>query len=91
MITYQDVRRNLSDTEKIFANDKVSLRRIKEENEKKKLEGNKLGYDITNGNAVSIHLDVKRKKNNRDRSTNTREQRTKQSGVSSVDSPLKAG
>ena len=83
MITYQDVRRNLSDAEKIFANDKVSLQRIKEENAKRKLEGNKLGADITNGNAVSVHLDAKHNGNNRDRSANTREQRAKQSGVSS--------
>jgi len=35
MITYQDVRRNMCEAEKIYANDKVSTRRIQEENEKK--------------------------------------------------------
>ena len=81
MITYQDVRRNLSDAEKIFANDKVSLQRIKEENAKRKLEGNKLGADITNGNAVSVQMGGKRMSHTSP--THTREQRAKQSGVSS--------
>ena len=81
MITYQDVRRNLSDAEKIFANDKVSLQRIKEENAKRKLEGNKLGADITNGNAVSVQMGGKRISHTSP--THTREQRAKQSGVSS--------
>ena len=35
MITYQDVRRNMCDAEKIYANDKVSAQRIKEENRTK--------------------------------------------------------
>lgn len=39
MITYQDVRRNMCEAEKIYANDKVSARRIEEENEKKIKEG----------------------------------------------------
>lgn len=38
MITYQDVRGNMCEAEKIYANDKVSTRRIEEENEKKRLE-----------------------------------------------------
>lgn len=57
MITYQDVRRNMCEAEKIYANDKVSVQRIKEENEKKKLDGNKLGADITNGKTVSVQMD----------------------------------
>lgn len=81
MITYQDVRRNMCEAEKIYANDKVSARRIEEENEKKRLEGNKKGADITNGHSVSVHLDAERKQQ-RDRSTNTREQRAKIAGVS---------
>lgn len=52
-----------------------------EENEKKKLVGNKLGADITNGHSVSVHLDAERKQQ-RDCSTNTREQRAKVAGVS---------
>lgn len=81
MITYQDVRRNMNDAEKIYANDKVSVRRIEEENEKKKLLGNKLGADVTNGKSVSVQMGAERNKE-RDRSTNTREQRAKLAGVS---------
>lgn len=81
MITYQDVRRNMCDAEKIYANDKVSAQRIKECNKKKKLEGNSLGGK--GGNQVSAHLSANLKvKQKRNRSTNTREQRAKQSGVS---------
>lgn len=39
----------MCEAEKIYANDKVSARRIEEENEKKRLEGNRKGADITNG------------------------------------------
>ena len=41
MTTYQDVRRNMCEAERIYANDKVSARRIEEENEKKRLAGGK--------------------------------------------------
>ena len=81
MITYQDVRRNMCEAEKIYANDEVSARRIEEENEKKRLEGNRKGADITNGHSLCVHLDAERKQQ-RDRSTNTREQRAKIAGVS---------
>ena len=81
MITYQDVRRNMCEAEKIYANDKVSARRIEEENEKKRLEGNRKGADITNRHSVSVQMDAERKQQ-RDRSTNTREQRAKIAGVS---------
>lgn len=82
MIAYQDARRNMNDAEKIYANDKVSVQRIREENEKKKLEGNSFGGQ--GGKQVSVHLgaDLMQEKP-RDRSTNTREQRAKLSGVSS--------
>ena len=80
MITYQDVRRNMCEAEKIYANDKVSTRRIEEENEKKKLEGNRKGADITNGKTVSVHLDGERKSHTSP--THTREQRAKFAGVS---------
>ncbi len=83
MITYQDVRRNMCDAEKIYANDKVSARRIVEENEKKKLEGSKLGGNIKNGNVPCAQMDADHSLNERDRSTNTREQRAKLAGVSS--------
>ena len=80
MITYQDVRRNMCEAEKIYANDKVSTRRIEEENAKKKLEGNRKGADITNGKTVSVHLDGERKSHTSP--THTREQRAKIAGVS---------
>lgn len=83
MITYQDVRRNMCDAEKIYANDKVSARRIEEENEKKRLLGNKLGADVTNGKSVSVQMGAERNSKERDRSTNTREQRARLAGVSS--------
>lgn len=80
MITYQDVRRNMCEAERIYANDKLSARRIEEENKKKKLEGNKLGADITNGKSVSVQMDGKRKSHTSP--THTREQRAKRSKVS---------
>ena len=51
------------------------MQRIKEENEKKKLDGNKLGADITNGKTVSVQMDGERKSHTSP--TNTREQRAK--------------
>lgn len=83
MITYQDVRRNMCEAEKIYANDKVSARRIKEENEKRLSEAGKIGASITNNQKSGcVHLDAGRKIEQRDRSTNTREQRAKIAGVS---------
>lgn len=64
---------------KVLANDKVSAQRIKEENEKKKLVGNKLGADITNGKTVSVQMDGERKSHTSP--THTREQVAKMSGV----------
>lgn len=83
MITYQDVRRNMCEAEKIYANDKVSARRIEEENEKKRLEGTYNSHKTrgNNKNDGCVHLDAS-KKTERDRSTNTREQRAKMAGVS---------
>lgn len=83
MITYQDVRRNMCEAEKIYANDKVSARRIEEENERKRLEGTYNSHKSRGNNEDNgcVHLDAS-KKTERDRSTNTREQRAKMSGVS---------
>lgn len=82
MITYQDVRRNMCEAEKIYANDKVSKQRIKEENEKKRLEGTYNSHKSKGNNDDGcVHLDAS-KKPERDRSTNTREQRAKIAGVS---------
>lgn len=49
------------------------------ENETRKLEGNKLGADITNGKMVASKWTHPNE--DRDRSTNTREQIAKMSGV----------
>lgn len=64
---------------RIYANDKVSARRIKEENEKKRLEGNRKGADITNGHSVSVQMDGERRSHTFP--THTREQIAKKAGV----------
>ena len=81
MIAYQDVRRNMCEAEKIYANDKVSMRRIKEENEKKISNGGSVGGQGGYKSQACVHLDAPLNKD-RDRTTNTREQRAKLSGVS---------
>lgn len=72
----------MCEAEKIYANDKVSARRIEEENEKKRLAGTYNSHKTrgNNENDGCVHLDAS-KKTERDRSTNTREQRTKIAGV----------
>ena len=75
MISHQDARRNLSPGELIYANSMVA-EEIALENKEKKLEGNKLGADVVNGKTVGVQMDAKR-----ERSTNTREQVAKMSGV----------
>lgn len=75
MISHQDARRNLTPGELIFANSMVA-EEIALENKKKRLEGNRLGADVANGKAVSVQMDAER-----DRTTNTREQVAKMSGV----------
>lgn len=96
IITYQDVRRNMCEAEKIYANDKVSMRRIEEENQRKKSIA--IAESNSKRNLIGVHLDATEIDNNqktgcvqmdakhqshpRDRSTNTREQRAKLSGVS---------
>lgn len=91
MIAYQDARRNMNDAEKIYANDKVSAQRIREENEKKKLSTLK-----QNSDGRCAQMDATEQISERDRSTNTREQRAKLSGVSSgtisrYDTVMKSG
>lgn len=81
MITYQDVRRNMCDAEKIFANDKVSARRIIEENEKRKSIAVSKANRNRNSNCVQMDASENDDKP-RDRSANTREQRAKLTGVS---------
>lgn len=79
MITYQDVRRNMCEAEKIYANDKVSARRIEEENVRKKSIA--IAESNRKRNSNSVQMDATEIKS-RDRTTNTREQRAKLSGVS---------
>ena len=72
----------MCEAEKIYANDKVSVQRIKEENEKRLSEAGKIGATITNNfKSGCVQMDAGRKQQ-RDRSTNTREQRAKIAGVS---------
>ena len=80
MITYQDVRRNMCEAEKIYANDKVSARRIEEENEKKIKEG--YSKERRSEKSSCVQMDAGSNVQQRDRSTYTREQRAKIAGVS---------
>ena len=75
MITYQDVRRNMCEAEKIYANDKVSARRI--ENEKKRLST--LKQNQTANRSLQLQASDE---NNRDRSLNTDRQTAQKAGVS---------
>lgn len=75
MLSHQEARRNLSPGELIYANSMIA-EEIAAENKEKKIEGNKLGADVANKKAVSVQMDAKR-----DRSSNTREQVAKMSGV----------
>lgn len=65
MTTYQDVRRNMCEAERIYANDKVSARRIEEENEKKRLAGTYNSHKTrgNNENDGCVHLDASKKQN----------------------------
>ena len=76
----------MNDAEKIYANDKVAAQRIREENEKRLSEAGKIGASMTNSIKTGCaQMDAGRNIEDkpRDRSTNTREQRAKMSGVSS--------
>ena len=81
MIIYQDAPCNMCEAEKIYANDKISVRRIEEDNEKKRLEGNSLGGKGGTKVGVQMDADLNMLEKSRDRSTNTREQGAKMSGV----------
>lgn len=77
MISHQQARRNLSPGELIFANSMVA-EEIAEENKKKMLEGTYRSHESRENGCV--HMDTP-KEQSRDRSTNTREQVAKLSGV----------
>lgn len=72
----------MCEAEKIYANDKVSARRIEEENEKKRLDGTYNSHKTrgNNENDGCVQMDAS-KRPERDRSTNTREQLVKMAGV----------
>ena len=71
----------MNDAEKIYANDKVAAQRIREENEKRLSEAGKKGSP--NKRCAQMDAGFINEDKPRDRSTNTREQRAKMSGVSS--------
>lgn len=75
MINTQLGRRNLPPGELIYANSMVA-EEIALENKEKMSNGGKVGADITNGKTACVQMDTPR-----DRSTNTREQVAKMSGV----------
>lgn len=75
MISHQQARRNLTPGELIFANSMVA-EEIAEENKKKMLEGTYKSHESRENGGV--HMDTPK---DRDRSTNTREQVAKLSGV----------
>ena len=79
MLTHQLSSKNLSVGEKLAMTEEFK-KEIALENKERKLEGNKLGADITNGNTTCVQMDACEKLT-RDRSTNTREQVAKMSGV----------
>lgn len=76
MISHQQARRNLSPGELIFANSMVA-EEIAEENKKKMLEG--YSKEKREESSPCVHVDAG--STTRDRSTNTREQVAKLSGV----------
>jgi len=82
MLNNQEVRRNMSDAESIYVEKKISEQRIMEENEKKRLEGNRIGGMAENQKEVSTRMDADLILKLRDRSTNTREQIAKAAKVS---------
>ena len=75
MLTHQLSSKNLSVGEKLAMTEEFK-EEVRLENEKKKLEGNKLGADVTNGKAVSLQLEAER-----DRSLNTDRQTAQKAGV----------
>lgn len=75
MLSHQKARRNLTAGESLHANQMI-MEEIELENKKKLATSGKIGADITNGKAPCNHVVAPR-----DRSTNTREQLAKMSGV----------
>ena len=79
MIAHQQARRNLEFGELIHANSMVA-EEIELENEEKRRKGGSIGGKGGYQNEACVHMDTSLPKE-RDRSTNTREQVAKLSGV----------
>lgn len=75
MLSHQEARRNLSSGELIYANSMMA-EEIAAENKEKLSACGKIGAGITNSGTPCVHVDAPR-----DRSTNTRKQVAKMSGV----------
>lgn len=82
MIAHQQARRNLELGELIYANSMVA-EEIALENEEKRRKGGSIGGKGGYQNEACVHVDTSFPKE-RDRSTNTREQIAKLSGVSTA-------
>lgn len=81
MISHQQARRNLTPGELIYANSMVADE-IALENKHRLSEAGKIGASITNATRSGcVQMDAGRELRTRDRSTNTREQVAKMSGV----------
>ena len=78
MLSHQKARRNLTAGESLHANQMI-MEEIELENKKKKLEGTFNSHQVRK--EVGCNHVVATKNDNRDRSTNTREQLAKMSGV----------
>lgn len=74
--------KNLEDGEKLALMDSVR-KELKKYNEQKKLEGSKLGGNVKNGNVPCVQSNTNHD-TSRDRSTNTREQLSRETGVSTA-------
>lgn len=79
MLTHQLSSKNLSVGEKLAMTEEFQ-EEVRLENEKKKLDGNKLGAAITNGESVSLQLECEREKKHSE--TWTDSQIAKKAGVS---------
>ena len=78
MLSHQKARRNLTAGESLHANQMI-MEEIELENKQKKSEGGRIAASIIHGKVACNH--VVASQNSRERSTNTREQLAKMSGV----------
>lgn len=83
MLTHQLSSKNLTPGEKLAMMDEFK-EEVRLENEKKKLAGNKLGADITNGQAVTLQLECEREKSHSNTWTDSQTARKAGVGVGTV-------